>query len=97
VPGSAYRRISVVPAAITGYVLLLLTDVIMPGMSRPELAEALRKDDPTLRVLLMSGYPEDRLGEPGSHARSAALLAKPYAPAALVKAVRDALEEAPRL
>ena len=68
---------------------LLLTDVVMPGMTGIELARRLLVLDPGLRVLFMSGYAEDM-------ARSTSLpgpfLAKPFTPDALVRAVDEALD-----
>jgi CheY-like chemotaxis protein len=74
-----------------GAIDLLLTDVIMPQMSGPELAEAARQMRPELPVLFMSGYTGD------ARARlvdaSAPLLQKPFTAARLSEAVRDALKK----
>jgi PAS domain S-box-containing protein len=72
---------------------LLFTDVVMPGnMSGADLAVALRARRPDLRVLYTSGYAphavNGRYAINGDHDR---WIAKPYRPAALCKAVRDAL------
>jgi two-component system cell cycle sensor histidine kinase/response regulator CckA len=67
-----------------------LTDVVMPGMKGPELARRLRAMRPGLRVLLMSGYAADVVTS--DDLKDAALVAKPFAPAALARAVRNALE-----
>lgn len=67
---------------------LLLTDVVMPGMSGPMLVDHLRGIDPELKVLFMSGY-DDRqvvrhyVVEQGFH-----LIAKPFT----VKNLRQAME-----
>ena len=66
---------------------LLLTDVVMPDITGPQLADKLRRIDPTLRVIYMSGYPNEELREKG-----AIFLAKPFNPAGLSKAVREALD-----
>lgn len=42
---------------------VLLTDVVMPGLDGTELADKLQRDRPNMHVLLMSGYPGERLGE----------------------------------
>ncbi|MGH9218464.1 MAG: ATP-binding protein, partial [Vicinamibacterales bacterium] len=73
-----------------GTIHLLLTDVVMPGMKGPELAGRLRALRPGLRVLLMSGYAADVVTS--GDLRDAALMAKPFSPAALSQTVRNALD-----
>lgn len=72
---------------------LLLTDVIMPGMSGPQLARELANRKPELRVVFMSGYPADQLNE-----SEATFLPKPFNPASLSRMVRKELDRpaAPR-
>ena len=62
----------------------------MPGMKGPELAARLRALRPGLRVLLMSGYAADVVT--AGDLKDATLLSKPFSPAALARAVRDALD-----
>jgi CheY-like chemotaxis protein len=69
---------------------LLLTDVVMPGMKGPELADWLRAQRPGIKVLFMSGYAADVVTP--NDLREATLLSKPFAPNALTKAVREALD-----
>jgi two-component system, cell cycle sensor histidine kinase and response regulator CckA len=69
---------------------LLVTDVVMPGMKGPELAERIRAKRPGVRVLLMSGYAADVV-MPGD-LREATLLSKPFSPGALLNAVRSLLD-----
>jgi PAS domain S-box-containing protein len=70
---------------------LLLTDVVMPGLSGPKLAAQLKRERPTLRVLFMSGYPGgDLTSEMAPNER---LLRKPFAPHVMLEYVRAALEE----
>ncbi|HEY2018370.1 MAG TPA: response regulator [Bryobacteraceae bacterium] len=69
---------------------LLLTDVIMPGMSGPQLACELQKGVPQLRVIFMSGYPADE-----AVGLDAAFLAKPFNPASLSRLVRRELDRRP--
>ena len=69
---------------------LLLTDVVMPrGMTGPDLAAALRRDRPHLRVIFMTGYQAevdlDRIGA------DAPLLRKPFSLAELARTVEDTL------
>ena len=73
-----------------GTIHLLLSDVVMPGMKGPELAKRLRAQRPGLRVLLMSGYAADVVTT--DDLKDAALVAKPFSPASLARAVRNALD-----
>jgi len=69
---------------------LLLTDVVMPGMSGPQLARQLKAARPTLKILFMSGYPGDDLtGELKPDQR---FLRKPFTPFVLIEHVRSTLE-----
>jgi CheY-like chemotaxis protein len=77
-------------SAYEGTIHLLLTDVVMPGMKGPELAERLRAMRPGIKVLLMSGYAADVVTP--ADLKEALLLTKPFAPAALLKAVRATLD-----
>ncbi len=71
---------------------LLVTDVVMPQMNGPTLAQRLVKMRPDVRVLFVSGYAEERPVLDSPNSRST-FLAKPFAPAALVSAVRALLDE----
>ena len=57
---------------------LLLTDVIMPGMSGRELAEKLRDIYPRLRVLFMSGYTNNILSDPNGLPKGIHFIQKPF-------------------
>lgn len=72
--------------------LLLLTDVVMPGNSGPEMATQLRKVQPALRVLYMSGYADDDVLVQGIERQTVAFIAKPFANHELLHAVRNALD-----
>jgi CheY-like chemotaxis protein len=74
---------------------LLLTDVVMPEMSGPELAFELRRHRPTVPVLYMSGYTDDVLGADELSQEATAFLRKPFSNADLVGAVRDMLDGRP--
>ncbi len=61
-----------------GPIALLISDVVMPGVSGPELARRLRVDRPRLGVLLISGYTFEESMPVTEGARSTAYLSKPF-------------------
>jgi CheY-like chemotaxis protein len=71
---------------------LLVTDVVMPGLSGPKLAERLRVVRPDLRVLYLSGYAEEELDPAPGPGPDTAFLAKPYTGTSLARKVRDVLD-----
>jgi two-component system cell cycle sensor histidine kinase/response regulator CckA len=71
---------------------LLITDVVMPGMSGPTLVEALRQEYPGLKVLFLSGYADDAVLRHGALPRDAWFQQKPFALDALVRRVRDIID-----
>jgi PAS domain S-box-containing protein len=71
---------------------LLLTDVVMPGMSGHDLAKRLTARHPNLRVLYMSGYAFNVFAESGSLEEGLSFLQKPFTPKALAQRVRQALD-----
>jgi CheY-like chemotaxis protein len=75
---------------------LLLSDVVMPELSGPELASILRRNDPQLKVLYVSGYADDDTVRHGLLQSSAAFMHKPYAPQSLVRKVREVLDDVSR-
>ena len=79
-----------VAAAYDAPIALLFSDVVMPGMRGPALADALRAERPAMRVLLTSGYTEDDLER---RDRADVFLAKPYSPEQLLAAVSAALDQ----
>jgi CheY-like chemotaxis protein len=72
---------------------LLLTDVVMPQLSGPELARALGGVHPETKVLYMSGYTDDTLLRHGVSAAGVAFLAKPFRPEGLLQTVRAMLDD----
>jgi CheY-like chemotaxis protein len=70
---------------------LLLTDVVMPGMSGPALAQRLVTRHPTLRVLYMSGDAEEAIERQGSLPAGGDLLEKPFTADQLARRVRAAI------
>jgi two-component system cell cycle sensor histidine kinase/response regulator CckA len=79
-------------AAYDGPLHLLLTDVVMPGLSGPELAARLVAERPGLPVLYISGYTDDRLERHGLPNATTAFLSKPFTAEALARAVRQVLD-----
>jgi PAS domain S-box-containing protein len=74
---------------------LLLTDVVMPEMSGPQLATELVRRNPDVQVLYMSGYVGDSLSQHGFDEGAAVLIHKPFKPEQLLKVVRDVLDARP--
>ena len=77
-----------VVARATDRVALVLTDVVMPGMSGPALARRMTGVAPGTPVLLMSGYPDGEIGRRGLLAPDASFIQKPFTPEALLQTVR---------
>jgi DNA-binding NtrC family response regulator len=74
---------------------LLLSDVVMPRMGGPELAQALLAKRPSVKVLYMSGYTDHPMVRRDVVNAGVAFLQKPFTPTVLVSRVREVLE-APR-
>ena len=68
---------------------LLITDVVMPKLSGPELAQQLRGLRPGLEVLFMSGYNDSRLVNRGVQQSKVNLLVKPFTPDQLIGRVGE--------
>jgi PAS domain S-box-containing protein len=72
---------------------VVVTDVVMPRMSGPELATRLRARDPGIRLLYVSGYTADQLRSQTDLGADATLLAKPFTSDGLLRKVREVLDQ----
>lgn len=78
-----------------GTIHLVLTDVVMPGESGPQLARRLASERPQARVLFMSGYAHGELGQRGLLEEGTPFLEKPFTPYLLMLRVREVLGGVP--
>ncbi|MBX7255545.1 MAG: PAS domain S-box protein [Candidatus Hydrogenedentes bacterium] len=74
-----------------GKIHLLMTDVVMPGMNGPTLAEELLKFRPEIKVLFASGYTEDAIVHHGVLSQGVQFIGKPYSIHALANKLREVL------
>ena len=70
---------------------VLLTDVVMPSMSGPDLARRVRSSRPEVAVLYMSGYTDDAIVRQGVLEAGVAFIQKPFTPDGLLRRIRDVL------
>jgi PAS domain S-box-containing protein len=71
---------------------LLLTDVVMPGMSGSELAKQVAAVYPDIKVIYMSGYTDDAIVDHGTLVSGVEFLQKPFSPTVLLRRVREVLD-----
>ena len=76
-----------------GPIHLLLTDVVMPGMRGEQLAEQLTSFLPDLKVLYMSGYPNEGIIRSGNLPAGVTFLEKPFTREILARNVRQVLDQ----
>jgi DNA-binding NtrC family response regulator len=72
---------------------LIISDVVMPEMSGPELVKRMAGMQPTARVLYVSGYSENDISDQGILAADIRFLEKPFTPQTLARKVREVLDE----
>jgi CheY-like chemotaxis protein/anti-sigma regulatory factor (Ser/Thr protein kinase) len=77
---------------ITPSLALLVTDVVLPGINGPELAEKVRRLRPAVRVLYMSGYGHENIADLGVRIEASQVLRKPFTAQVLLERVRAALD-----
>jgi two-component system cell cycle sensor histidine kinase/response regulator CckA len=75
-----------------GKIDLLLTDIVMPGMSGGELAREILPHHPEMRVLYMSGYTKYTVGAQGVLESANSFIWKPFSPVQLLQKVREVLD-----
>ena len=78
-----------------GKIQLLVTDMVMPGMTGQELAARLQSEHPGLCVVFMSGYSEHAVTEMANANPSVRLLSKPFSRAAILRSVGEILHGVP--
>jgi two-component system cell cycle sensor histidine kinase/response regulator CckA len=78
-------------ARYKGTISLVITDVVMPGMSGRELVKHLAQSRPETKVLYLSGYTEDAIISDGSIESGTAFLQKPFSLQSLSRKVREVL------
>jgi CheY-like chemotaxis protein len=78
--------------ALTSPLDLVLTDVVMPGLSGPQIAEQLVTRNPDLQVVFMSGFTDDMVVRHGVLASGDHFVQKPFTSATLVRKIRHVLD-----
>ena len=71
---------------------VMLTDVVMPGMSGPQLVLAMHERFPHIKAVFMSGYTDDAVVRHGLLAADVSFLQKPFTPAGLALKIRQVLD-----
>jgi two-component system, cell cycle sensor histidine kinase and response regulator CckA len=75
-----------------GIIHLLLTDIVMPEMSGPDLAAEIAACRPGIKIVYTSGYTDDAIARQGILDPAVAFIQKPYRPKALARKIREVLD-----
>lgn len=78
-----------------GAIHLLVSDMIMPGLSGPDLAQRIVRRRPAIKVLFVSGYASREVIDHGVSSQNASFLQKPFNPETLAQKVRQCLTPVP--
>ncbi len=78
---------------LDGTLHLLITDIVMPDLRGPDLAEIVRAAHPECKVLYMSGYAPAAVVRHGSMQSGSTFISKPFSPAVFVRKVRAVLDD----
>ena len=73
-------------------VQVLLTDVVMPGHSGPDVAQALLEETPDMAVVFMSGHAHDLLEHHGVESGQVSFIQKPFLPDTLLRLLADVIK-----
>ncbi len=71
---------------------LVLSDIIMPGMNGPQLVEAIKENQPNIKVIMMSGYTDNAITQQGALQNNYTLLSKPLLPTTIAVKIRNILD-----
>jgi hypothetical protein len=91
-PGASPEEALAAAEAHDGPIHLLLTDVVMPGMSGRQVADRIKASRPAVRVMYMSGYTDEAIGQHGALEPGTHFMQKPFTAGALLRKVREVLE-----
>ena len=78
--------------AHAGAIHLLVTDVIMPGMTGPNVVERITPKHPEMKVLYISGYTEEAISRHGVMSPGTAFLSKPIGAATFLSKIRELMD-----
>jgi len=96
-PAANAEEALLVSQQFSGEIALMVSDVVMPGMSGRQLAGRLVMSRPEMKVLFISGYTDDAIVHHGILDPGTAFLQKPFTPQTLARKVREVLDAAPEV